>query len=297
MKNKRIYILGSLNMDLVIRSPYMPAAGETIAGSGFTMNPGGKGANQAAACGKLGGDTVMAGCVGEDVFGTQLLDTLRSHGVDVSRVRRTGGSSGIAVIVLAEGDNRIILDAGANALACEADADRLFADATEGDIFLTQLENPADAVGHALKKAKEKGLYTVLNPAPWNDGILPYLSYVDMITPNETELALASGREDADGGMRALLSKGVKTVLVTLGGDGYRIYDGKRDVKGSCMKVDTVDTTAAGDAFNGALVSELARGVELEAAAEFASKCASIACTRLGAIRSVPTRREVEEWK
>lgn len=293
---KKIFILGSLNMDLVIRAPYMPVAGETISGSDFIMNPGGKGANQAAACGKLGGAPIMSGCVGNDLFGEELLSTLKSHGVDVSHIRRTEGSSGIAVIVLAEGDNRIIVDAGANALVSHDDIESLLSEASRGDIFLTQLENPSEAVGYALKRAKEKGLYTVLNPAPWNDGIKPYLSYVDMITPNETELELASGDSDIDGGLAKLRALGIETVIVTLGSRGYRIYDGKRDLHGSSIKVDVVDTTAAGDTFSGVLVAELARGVELESAAAFASKCASIACTRHGAIRSVPERHEVEAF-
>lgn len=294
---KKVYILGSLNMDLVIRSPYMPVAGETVCGSDFIMNPGGKGANQAAACGKLGGEPIMAGCVGSDVFGDELLDTLSRHGVDASRVRRTEGSSGIAVIVLAEGDNRIIVDPGANSLAGEGDVERLLSDASEGDIFLTQLENPAATVGYTLRRAKEKGMLTVLNPAPWNDGIKPYLQYVDMITPNETELALASGESDVDKGLKKLYGGGIGTVLVTLGGDGYRIYGEGRDVKGSALKVTPVDTTAAGDTFNGALVAELASGADIERAAEFASRCASIACTRHGAIRSVPDRAEVADWQ
>ena len=294
---KKIYVLGSLNMDLVIRSPYMPVAGETVSGSDFIMNPGGKGANQAAACGKLGGEPIMAGCVGSDVFGEELLDTLKKNGVDVSRVRRAEGSSGIAVIVLSEGDNRIIVDPGANALVGEADVERLLSDVSEGDIFLTQLENPADTVGYALKRAREKGMLTILNPAPWNDGIRPYLQYVDMITPNETELALASGEDDVCGGLKKLHDGGISTVLVTLGGDGYRIYGDGRDVKGSAIKVTPVDTTAAGDTFSGALAAELAAGADVESAAVFASKCASIACTRHGAIRSVPDRAEVAEWK
>ena len=284
-------------MDLVISAPYMPVAGETISGGDFIMNPGGKGANQAAACGKLGGSPIMAGCVGSDIFGDELLSTLKSHGVDVSHVRRADGSSGIAVIVLADGDNRIIVDAGANALVTTADVESLLSEAGEGDIFLTQLENPSDIVGYALRRAKEKGVYTVLNPAPWNDGIKPYLSYVDMITPNETELELASGESDVNRGLEKLHSTGIETVLVTLGSNGYRIFDGKRDLHGKSMKVNVVDTTAAGDTFSGVLVAELARGVELESAAAFASKCASIACTRHGAIRSVPERHEVEDFK
>ena len=296
MNNKKIFILGSLNMDLVIRSPYMPVAGETITGSDFIMNPGGKGANQAAACGKLGGSPIMSGCVGSDSFGDQLLDTLSANGADVSRVRRTDGSSGIAVIVLAEGDNRIIVDPGANAKAGAEDVERLLSDAKKDDIFLTQLENPADTVGYALKRAKEKGLYTVLNPAPWNDGIRPYLTYVDLITPNETELALASGEKEIDAGLKCLCDLGIETVLVTLGGDGYRIFGKDLDCRGHAMKITPVDTTAAGDTFNGALVAELAAGADIESAARFAGKCASIACTRQGAIRSVPSRREVAEW-
>ena len=288
---KQIYIFGSLNMDLVIRSPYMPVAGETVAGSDFTMNPGGKGANQAAACGRLGGSPIMSGCVGSDLFGDELLDTLKKNSVDVSRVRRTEGSSGIAVIVLSEGDNRIIIDGGANSLAAEDDIERLLADAKEGDIFLTQLENPPRVVGHALKRAKEMGLFTVLNPAPWNDGILPYLGSVDLITPNETELALASGEKDVESGIEKLSKMGIGRVIVTLGGEGYRIFDGEKHTVGSCITVDP------GDTFSGALVAELARGEDLADAAKFASLCASIACTRLGAIRSVPTREEVEEWK
>ena len=239
----------------------------------------------------------MAGCVGSDVFGEELLDTLKKNGVDVSRVRRAEGSSGIAVIVLSEGDNRIIVDPGANALVGEADVERLLSDASEGDIFLTQLENPAETVGYALKRAGEKGMLTILNPAPWNDGIRPYLQYVDMITPNETELALASGEDDVYGGLKKLHDGGIATVLVTLGGDGYRIYGDGRDVKGSAIKVTPVDTTAAGDTFSGALAAELAAGADVESAAVFASKCASIACTRHGAIRSVPDRAEVAEWK
>ena len=296
MQMKKIYILGSLNMDLVISATYMPVAGETVSGRDFIMNPGGKGANQAAACGKLGGAPIMAGCVGDDLFGDELISTLEAYGVDVSHVRRVEGSSGIAVIVLAEGDNRIIVDAGANALVTAADVESLLSEAGEGDIFLTQLENPADVVGYALRRAKEQGVYTVLNPAPWNDGIMPYLSHVDMITPNETELALASGESDVSRGLEKLHGLGIETVLVTLGGDGYRIFDGKRDLHGKSLKVDVVDTTAAGDTFSGALVAELARGAQLESAAAFASKCASIACTRHGAIRSVPERHEVEAF-
>lgn len=283
-------------MDLVIRTPYVPKAGETITGSDFAMNPGGKGANQAAACGKLGGEVFMAGCVGEDIFGASMLENLKTYRVNVEGVRKTEGASGIAVITVCDGDNRIILDKGANEKVEEADVDRLLETATAGDIFLVQLENPVDLVGAALKKAKEKGLFTLLNPAPWNDGIVGYLKYVDLLTPNETELALASRMEDIDRGLHKVLSLGVGQVLVTLGGDGYRIYGENEDVKGECMKVAVVDTTAAGDTFTGALAVELARGTSLREAAAFASRCASIACTKYGAMRSIPTREEVSEY-
>ena len=288
---KNIFIVGSLNYDLVINAPYMPVGGETLRGSDFMTNAGGKGANQAYACGKLGGRAFMCGAVGNDSFGEALLSSLNSVGVNtqfVKKVEKT--STGVAVIVVTEGENRIIIDAGANACVSEADIDSFLEKATVGDIFLTQLENPIDIVGYGLKRAKEKGLLVVLNPAPANKGIKKYLKYVDIITPNETELEILGGKEE-------LFGCGIETVITTLGSQGYEIAT-KNDSKiYPCLKVKAVDTTAAGDTASGGLCVKLAEGKSIEESMAFGSLCASIACTKRGAQMSVPSLDEVESYK
>ncbi|MBO5339078.1 MAG: ribokinase [Clostridia bacterium] len=288
---KNIFIVGSLNYDLVINAPYMPVGGETLRGSDFMTNAGGKGANQAYACGKLGGRAFMCGAVGNDSFGEALLSSLNSVGVNtqfVKKVEKT--STGVAVIVVTEGENRIIIDAGANACVSEADIDSFLEKATVGDIFLTQLENPIDIVGYGLKRAKEKGLLVVLNPAPANKEIKKYLKYVDIITPNETELEILGGKEE-------LFGCGIETVITTLGSQGYEIAT-KNDSKiYPCLKVKAVDTTAAGDTASGGLCVKLAEGKSIEESMAFGSLCASIACTKRGAQMSVPSLDEVESYK
>ena len=272
---KRIFIVGSLNMDLVVRSPHMPKAGETVTGNGFMENGGGKGANQAVASARLGGKVFLCGVTGEKA------------GVDVSFVRRAGGiSTGIAIIIVSEGDNRIILDRGANAFLGKQDIDLFLEHAKEGDIYLTQLENPIPVVGYGLKRAKEKGLLTILNPAPADPGIVEYFPYVDIIAPNEGEL-------EAFGGKEILLKAGLSRIITTLGEDGYEITERSNTVKYSCMKVKAIDTTAAGDTFCGGVAVGLSENKTLAESALFGSTAASIACTRYGAQQSVPSREEV----
>lgn len=294
---KKIFLLGSLNMDLVIRSPYMPASGETLTGNGFMTNEGGKGANQAVACGKLGGEVYMSGCVGGDEFGARMVENIRRYNVNADCVRTVNtASSGIAVILIIDNDNRIILDAGANACVSKSDVDKLFERAVEGDIFLVQLETPIEIVGYALERARALKLKTVLNPAPYNKAIEPYLGYVDIITPNQTELELFSGEENLNSSCAKLLACGIGEVVVTLGSKGY-CYCSSRELSfGECIKVKAVDTTAAGDTFCGALAVELSRGASMEKALKFASVAASLAVTRRGAQVSIPTREEVETY-
>jgi len=285
-----IYIAGSLNMDLRIESPYMPQAGETITGSGFIANAGGKGANQAAAAAKLGGDVAMCGVVGNDSFGESLLSGLASVGTDVAHIRKEENCpTGIAVIVVTDGNNRIILDKGANARLTEKDIDGFLKNAKKGDIYLTQLENPIDVIGYGLKRAKLLGLYTILNPAPANKDVEKYLPFADLITPNETELEIF-------GGKKKLFEAGVKKIVTTLGSKGYEIADENGSKVYPCIKVKAVDTTAAGDTLCGGLAVGLSEGMPLEAACAFGSKAASIACTRKGAQQSVPFRTEVENF-
>ena len=286
---KNIYVIGSINTDLVINAPYMPQSGETLTGDGFFTAHGGKGANQAVAAARLGGNVIMCGCVGDDGFGESSLKALQNDGVNTSYIRVVGNTpTGTAVIVVVNGDNRIILDKGANGKLTKEDIDVALENAKEGDIYLTQLENPIEVIGYGLKKAREKGMFVVLNPAPANVEIEPYLEYCDLVTPNETETELFGGREK-------LLEK-VSTLLVTLGGDGFEILTKNDRKKYPCIQIKPVDTTAAGDTLCGGLVTYLSEGKTLEEAAKFGSKAASIACTRKGAQPSIPTRKEVDEW-
>ena len=288
---KKIFVVGSLNSDLVIHAPYMPVGGETLMGSDFATNNGGKGANQACACAKLGGNIYMCGCVGNDAFGEGLIDSLSKDGVHTDYIRKIDGvPTGVAVIVVTKGENRIILDSGANAHLTEKDIDKMLEKATQGDIYLTQLENPIPVISYGLRKAKEKGLFVVLNPAPANVEIKEYLQYVDLITPNETELEFL-------GGIDELSSYGIKTIITTLGSKGYEIYTQGEAKRYSCIKVDVVDTTAAGDTASGGLCAMLSKGESLESAMAFGSRAASIACSRDGAQKSIPTLDEVVNFK
>lgn len=286
---KNIYIVGSINTDLVITTPYMPKAGETLTGSGFFVARGGKGANQAVAAARLGGKVVMCGLVGDDDFGKSAVKAFTEVGIDVSHIRAVSGvPSGTAVIIIENGDNRIILDKGANAELSEKDIDEALKNAKAGDIYLTQLENPIEIIGYGLKKAREKGMYVILNPAPANKGIVPYLKYCDLVTPNETETEIMGGKE-------FLLSQ-VPALLVTLGGNGFEITDKNGSKHYDCIKIKPVDTTAAGDTLCGGLAAMLSKGKTLEESAIFGSKAASIACTRKGAQPSIPTLAEVENY-
>lgn len=295
---KKIFIVGSLNMDLVIRAPYMPENGVTLTGSGFMTNPGGKGANQAAAVGKLGGAAYMVGCVGE-TFGAELTGTLSSYGVNVEHVRTQPGSSGIAVIVVVDGDNRIFLDPGANACVDRALVDRALETAEPGDILIEQLEIGLDAVGYALKRAKEKGMTTFLNPAPaaaLGDEIFPLCDY---FLPNQSETEFYTGiRPDSDDVLlqcaAVLQARGARNVLMTLGTRGSACVtpEGKL-IRVPCEKAEAVDTTAAGDTYVGALCVRLSEGADIETAMRFASRASAITVTRRGAQQSIPTRKEV----
>ena len=283
---KKIIVVGSINTDLVIKAPYMPQTGETLTGSGFFTAHGGKGANQAVAAARLGGNVIMCGCVGNDDFGKSAIDSLKADGVDVSHVKVVDGvPTGTAIIIVENGDNRIILDKGANACLTEADIDNVLQTASSGDIYLTQLENSIDVIGYGLKKAREKGMFVVLNPAPANRDIEKYLKYCNLITPNESETELFGGKQ--------ALKAQAEEVLITLGSKGFEV--GEKVYP--CIKVENVvDTTAAGDTLCGGLVASLSFGANLVDSAKFGSKAASIACTRYGAQPSIPTKEEVDNF-
>ncbi len=296
----KIYVVGSLNMDLVIKAPFLPENGMTISGEGFMTNPGGKGANQAAAVGKLGGEAYMVGCVGE-AFGDELKGTLKKYGVHTEYIeKKEGVSSGIAVIVVVDGDNRIILDAGANAKVSEALIDEALTGAKPGDYLVSQLEIDLRTVEYALKKAKEKGMITLLNPAPAAKLGEEILKNCDYFIPNQSEAEFYTGIYPSDEASakkcaEALAARGVKNVVVTMGAEGSAcVADGKY-YKADSFKAEAVDTTAAGDTYVGALATRLSEGAGIEEAMTFASKASSITVTRRGAQQSIPVRSEVEK--
>ena len=286
---RKIYILGSINTDLVINTPYIPNKGETLMGSDFFTAHGGKGANQAVAAARSETIVNMCGCVGDDIFGQSALESLKKEGINCEHIRAIKNTpTGTAVIIVCGGDNRIILDSGANAKIDEKQIDDFLKSANADDIFLAQLENPIDLIGYGLKKAKEKEMMVVLNPAPANKEVIKYLKYVDVLTPNEGECELLGGEEN--------LIKTVNTLIITLGSKGFKIVNNKQSEIYPCIKIKPVDTTAAGDTFCGAMLASYARTGDLVKSALYGSLAASIACTKKGAQPSVPTRKEIESY-
>ena len=298
-----IIVVGSLNMDLVIQAENIPRPGETVLGYGFKQIPGGKGANQADAIAKLGAKVSMIGAVGEDSFGETLQESLRKDGVDVTYVlEKAGVATGVAAIIVEKsGNNAITVASGANFNLTEKDVESAENVLAEGDILLTQLETPLDTVIYSLKKAKYMGMKTILNPAPGRQLPEEVFTYTDVITPNETELELLTGMPvstmyEIEKASKTLLDKGLQNVLVTLGSNGALHVDleGAQHYKGH--KVKAVDTTAAGDCFNGALAVGLSEGKDLKDSIKFAMAAAALSVTRLGAQTSLPIRSEVDQF-
>jgi ribokinase len=298
-----IVVVGSLNMDLVIRTPRFPGPGETIIGSAFHTIPGGKGANQAVAAAKLGARVSMVGRVGDDAFGAQQLANLSQLGIDVSHVRRDPkAATGVALIVLDEqGQNSIILAPGANMRLTLADLEAAEDVLASAAILVLQLEIPQEVVEQAIKVARAHGVIVLLNPAPARQLPPTLLNQVDVLIPNESETALLTGTEvdDIESARRAvakLRAAGVGTVILTLGGRGALLLEGQKATHVPGYRVDVVDTTAAGDAFVGGFAVGLAEGQDLAEAVRFANAAGALAVTKLGAQPSLPTRSEVEAF-
>lgn len=294
----KIFVVGSLNMDLTIRAPYAPKRGETVMGEGFLVTAGGKGANQAVACAKLGAETYMVGCVGKE-FGDELISSLKNCGADIKFIERQNGvSSGVAMITVSEGDNRIIIDRGANAKVGRMLVDRALEEAEAGDFLIVQLEIELDTVCYAIERAKAKGMITLLNPAP--AATLPERAFegCDYFLPNQTETEFYTGiyPEDEKTAKRAaakLKDMGVKNVIITLGEQGSAYISEGKYVKVDAVKAKVVDTTAAGDTFVGAFAVKLSEGAGEEEAMRFANAAAAVTITRRGAQEAIPTREEV----
>ncbi len=296
---KPVLVIGSLNMDLVARCEQLPGRGQTVMGRDFFSAPGGKGANQAVAAARLGARVSMAGHIGRDAFGPALIASLREAGVETGDVVPVDGPTGTALITIdAAGANTIVVVPGANA-ACEAGlVDRALARAGGPGILLLQQEIPEAANAHAAQMARRAGWFVLLNPAPARAIPAAMLPLVDLVAPNETEVAAitgrpVTGRSDALAASRSLLALGARAVLVTLGGDGALYCGASGAWHCPAVPVQAVDTTAAGDAYLGAMAVALAEGKAPEESLGFAAAAAALAVTRLGAQPSLASPDEL----
>jgi ribokinase len=296
-----IIVVGSLNADLVVRSPRFPQPGETISGEDLKIIPGGKGANQAVASARQGTSTAMVGRVGNDSFGPELIDNLQQNGVDTAHVQTDPASAtGTAIIVVdANGQNSIVLSPGGNGRVTPVDIEQVtFSDY---QLLLLQLEIPVDAVLAAAKRAKEHGLLVLLNPAPARSLPGELLALADFLVPNESELSLltdmpANDIPSAENAAKTLLGRGIQNVIVTLGANGALIVNQQGTKHIPSFKVEVVDTTAAGDAFIGGFASALLQNKSMQDAVRYGCACGALAATRFGAQPSLPNKEEVETF-
>ncbi len=292
-----VLVIGSLNADLVVRAPRFPQPGETISGDDLQIIPGGKGANQAVAAARQGASVAMTGRVGRDGFGDFLLDNLKNNRVDISNIERDDASGTAIIIVDESGQNSIVLSPGANGKVGSQDVDS----APDAKILLLQFEIPMKTVLHAAMRYKAKGTTVILNPAPARQIPDELLAAVDILVPNESELALLTNLQvtdikSAEFAAHKILKRGVKTVIVTMGSNGALIVTDTQVTHVDAFKVDVVDTTAAGDAFIGGFASAVLRGLDLENAVRYANACGALAATKFGAQPSLPTKEEVEKF-
>ena len=293
---KDIFVLGSANFALTAHTDRMPQKGETACGKDFITNSGGKGANQAVAAAKLGGNVKLIGAIGNDFLGKECLASLTKFGVDVTYVQHVGTNTGTATIIIENGDNSIIIDHGANfALDKDVVLRAIRDNVKSGDIFVTQLEIPTEIVEEGLSLAKQCGAITVLNPAPAVDVTDKMLANADYVIPNETEAQAICGLlprdlQDLQKVDIMLHERGAKNVLVTLGSNGC-YYNGK--IYPVANKVVAVDTTAAGDTFVGALAVCLAEGKDVANSIDFCQMASSLTVTRYGAQISIPYLEEL----
>jgi ribokinase len=300
----RIVVVGSSNTDLVVRAPTLPAAGQTVLGTSFFRAAGGKGANQAVAAARLGARVTLVARVGLDELGEASVSNLQREGIDTSFVvRDPNAPSGVALIIVTdEGENAIAVAPGANALLEPEDVDRAAEEIESADILLLQLETPIPTVAHAVSRARDAGVPVILNPAPAAPVDVRVLRDVSVLTPNTGEaIALVggggSGVDAARLAARKLRAAGVRRVIVTLGAEGALLEEEEMSAVRPAHAIAAVDTTAAGDAFNGALAVALAEGASLEAAADYANRAAALSTTREGAQPSLPTRAEVDVFR
>lgn len=298
-----VLVIGSANMDFTVAVPRLPTEGETITGGAFYVSHGGKGANQAVAARRLCADVRFVGCVGRDAQGDQIANQLVAEGIPTDGLIRTGeAATGVAMIMVdAKGRNQIAVASGANLLLLPELAQKHAALITQAQVLLCQLEIPVATVHWALAAARDQGVLTILNPAPAQPLPDTLLRLVDCLTPNAGEAETLSGiavdgPDTAAQAAQRLLARGVKRAIVTLGTQGVLACEGTSTVHFPAFPVEAVDTTGAGDAFNGALAVALAAGGTWEEALPLANATAALACTKRGAQTSFPSRAQVEAF-
>lgn len=303
MKTGKLVVLGSINADHILNINHFPQPGETVIGKQYTVAFGGKGANQAVAAGRSGADISFIACVGDDDIGERVRKQLASDHIDTQPIEAIKDTTtGVALIfVNAEGENVIGIDAGANKAVTPEYLDRYKQQVIGASALLMQLESPLETVIAAARIAKDNGTQVILNPAPACELPDELLARVDMITPNETEAEKLTGikvenNEDAACAAKALHDKGIATVIITLGSKGVWLSQSGEGQLVAGFRVKAVDTIAAGDTFNGALVTALLEGQPMDSAVRFAHAAAAIAVTRPGAQPSVPWRKEIDDF-
>ncbi|MBC7003947.1 ribokinase [Photobacterium sp. BZF1] len=299
----KLVVLGSVNADHVLQVASFPRPGETLHGHSYCVIPGGKGANQAVAAARLGADIAFIACVGDDSFGHEMRETFAKDGMNTDGVMiEKDMPTGIAMIqVAATGENSIAISAEANGCLSPARIEPHHNLIKQADTLLMQLETPMATIEAAAKVAKQAGTRVVLNPAPAQPLSDDLLQHIDMITPNETEAELLTGIKvtdtiSAQKAADALHEKGIKQVMITLGSQGVWVSENGQGRQVPGFRVDAKDTTAAGDTFNGALLTGLQEKKPMDDAIRFAHASAAISVTRMGAQTSIPHRREVERF-
>lgn len=298
VRRPHVVVVGSLNCDVIVHVDRLPTSGETILGHEGALAAGGKGLNQAVAAAQAGAEVHLVGMVGDDAFGRRLRDHALRSGVDCSLLGVTADRlSGVATItVAADGANMIAVAPGANSLVDAAAIERADDVFAAADVMLVQLETPFDTVERALRRAREKGALSILNPAPADPAALALCRLADVMTPNEHEMELLTGIKlgaDPEGLRAALEALGAPCVVATLGGEGCAAFWHGEHLRLPAFRVDVVDTTGAGDTFSGALAAALAEGMAIGEALRFSSAAAAIAVSRPSAEGAAPTRAEI----
>lgn len=300
---KKICVIGSLNMDLVVKVDTMPKGGQTLIGSNFKEVPGGKGANQAVAMARLGANVSMIGKVGDDSFGQTMINALKNDNVDTRYINIEKGPTGVALITVDKNaENSIVVAPGANYKVDKSYIDKNLDAIKNSDIVVVQLETPLETIKYVLKRAKEFNKYTILNPAPAVKLEDELIENVDLLTPNETELEIISGveinsEEDILKAAKIMIEKGVKELIVTLGSKGSLYINKEKSMFKKAYKVEAVDTTAAGDSYTGALSVAFANDKNVEEAMDFASKVGALSVMKEGAQSSLPTLNDVLNFR